>query len=105
MKKLFTHENRMIVHNVRNLLAAEGIETRMKNEFAGGAVGDLPAFETWPELWIEDETRLTQAEAILRSIVEDDSAGDWRCGHCGEQNGAAFQLCWNCGENHDEQTG
>jgi len=27
MKKVFTHENRMIVYNMRNLLQGEGIET------------------------------------------------------------------------------
>ena len=97
MKKLFTHENRMIVHNIRNLLSSEGIETRIKNEFAGGAVGDLPAFETWPELWLEDESRLEQAEALLARVLEQTLADDWRCNHCGESNGAAFQLCWNCG--------
>ena len=98
MKKLFTHENRMIVHNIRNLLAEEGIETQLKNEFAGGAVGDLPAFETWPEIWLEDESKLERPEAIVRTTIEKSSAEDWRCGGCGEANGAAFQICWNCGK-------
>ena len=62
MKKVFTHENRMIVYNMRNLLQGEGIETVMKNEFSGGGVGDLPAFDTWPEVWVCDEA---QAELAL----------------------------------------
>ena len=35
MNKVFTHENRMIVYNMRNLLQGEGIETIVRNEFAG----------------------------------------------------------------------
>ena len=42
MKKVFTHENRMIVYNMNNLLQGEGIETVMKNEFSGGGVDVLP---------------------------------------------------------------
>lgn len=96
MKKLYTHENRMIVYNMRNLLQSEGIETVVRNEFTGGGVGDLPAFDTWPELWLQDETRLPQAQSILQGVVDDSDTESWSCTSCGEANGAAFQLCWNC---------
>ena len=39
MKKVFTHENRMIVYNMKNLLQGEGIELVMKNEFTGWGIG------------------------------------------------------------------
>lgn len=41
MTLVFTRENKLIVENARNLLALEGIETVMKNEFSSGAAGDL----------------------------------------------------------------
>lgn len=29
-------------------------------------------------------------------------AGPWICGQCGEQNEAAFELCWKCDKRRDE---
>lgn len=98
MKKLYTHENRMIVFNLKNVLQAEGIETIVVNEFAAGGAGDLATFDTWPELWIEDETRLEQAQAIIQGILSDRKTEDWFCRACQEQNDASFQICWNCGQ-------
>lgn len=57
MKKVFTHENRLIVFNLKNLLQEQGIECLVKNEFASGGVGDLSPFETWPELWVLNDPR------------------------------------------------
>ena len=34
MKKVYTHENHMIVFNMKNVLQGEGIETVVINEFA-----------------------------------------------------------------------
>jgi hypothetical protein len=99
MKKVFTHENRMIVYNMKNMLEAEGIEIVIKNEYSGGGVGDLPAFDTWPELWIRKEVQLAQAESILQSVASPAVADDWFCGVCREKNDAVFCICWNCGRS------
>jgi hypothetical protein len=101
MKMIYTHENRMILFNIKNLLQAEGIETRVVNEFAGGAVGDLPAFETWPQLWLDDDSRLPAAEEILGKIFDHRDRRDWYCRGCQELNDASFQLCWKCGRAAD----
>ena len=101
MKKVFTHENRMILFNLRNLLRAEGIETVVVNEYAAGGIGDLPAFDTWPELWVEDETRFAQAQAIVQDVMHEPARQDWYCRGCREKNAAAFQFCWNCGRAAD----
>ena len=97
MKMIFTHENRMILFNIRNLLQAEGIETRVVNEFAGGAAGNLPAHEIWPQLWLEDESRLAEAQEILHKLLDDRDRQDWYCRGCQELNDASFQVCWKCG--------
>ena len=96
MKKLYTNENRMIVFNLKNVLEGEGIATIVVNEFAAGGVGDLSAFDAWPELWLEDETQFEQANSIVENILngKDD---DWFCRGCQEKNGAAFRICWQCG--------
>jgi len=97
MKKLFTHENRMIVFNLKNVLQAEDIETIVVNEFAAGGAGDLATFDTWPELWVEDDAQLEQAQVIIQGILSDSPTNDWFCSNCQEQNDASFQSCWKCG--------
>ena len=99
---MFTHENRMIVYNMKNLLQGEGIDSLLKNEFSGGGVGDLPAFDTWPELWVDD-AQLAQAESILRQVVEASESATWFCRGCGESNEAAFGLCWKCGRSYETE--
>ncbi len=99
MRKIFTHENRLIVFNIRNLLEEQGISSQIRNEFSGGGVGDLAPFETWPELWVEDDD-LPRAEAVLKKL-DDDSTPPWRCAQCGENNDGQFRICWQCGEPID----
>jgi hypothetical protein len=101
MIKVFTDENRMIVYNMKNLLHSEGIETVMKNEFSGGGVGDLPAFDIWPEIWIRDDAQLARAQAILQRVTEVTDAAAWVCHGCQESNDAAFGICWNCGRSYE----
>ncbi len=97
MKRIFSHENRMIVFNMKNLLQAAGIETIVVNEFAAGGVGELSTLDTWPELWLENDSRLAEAEAILRDVQDNKNQQARFCRGCQEQNDAAFQICWNCG--------
>jgi hypothetical protein len=101
MKKVFTHENRMIVYNMKNLLQGEGIDTVMKNEFSGGGVGDLPAFDIWPEIWIRDEAQFVKAQSILHGVTDASETEAWFCRGCQESNDAAFGLCWNCGRSYE----
>ncbi len=97
MKKLYTHENRLIVFNFKNVLQGEGIETIVVNEFAGGGAGDLPTFDTWPELWLENEAQFDRADAILQAILHGDTTHFWYCKGCQEKNDQSFHLCWSCG--------
>ena len=105
MRKVYTHENRIIVYNMKNLLQGAGIETLVKNEFSGGGVGDLPAFDTWPEIWICDDAQADQAQSILDSVSDqsdaESDAESWFCRGCQESNDAAFRLCWNCGRSYE----
>jgi hypothetical protein len=96
MQKIFSHENRLIVFHMRNLLQDAGIVAHLRNEFASGGVGDLSPFETWPELWVDDG-EAEQASALISSdfLLESD-CGEWLCSRCGERNDGHFQLCWNC---------
>lgn len=82
---------------MKNLFEEQGIDCIIKNEFAGGAVGDLAAFETWPELWITQEHQLDNAEKILQQVLQQTGDGqDWTCKSCGENNEKQFKVCWKC---------
>lgn len=87
----------MIIFNLKNVLDEAGINALVMNEFSSGGAGELATFDTWPELWIENEQQFDQAEKILRDIVFEPNESDWFCRGCQEKNGAAFQICWNCG--------
>lgn len=95
MKLIYTDENRFLVSNARNILQNENIEVVLKNEFIGGAAGDLSPFDTWQELWVEDAD-YSKAEKLLLSLSENNTATEWTCTACGEVNGASFEFCWNC---------
>lgn len=98
MKKVFTHENRLILFNMKNVLEDNGIECLVKNEFASGGVGDLAPFETWPELWV-DEDDAEKAQGIFAGLNQSDQS-DWSCARCGETNASSFKICWNCATEH-----
>ncbi len=99
MKKLYTHENRMIIFNLKNVMQGEGIESVVMNEYSSGGAGDLATFDTWPELWIEDDAQFDRAEVILKNIISNPRDDYWFCRGCQEKNDAAFKLCWRCGHS------
>lgn len=96
MKKVFTHENHIIVGNAKNILDDAGVAVILRNEFASGAMGETSPLQTWPEIWVLEDTQYDEAVAILQDALSDKDAPAWVCGHCREQNGAAFELCWSC---------
>ena len=101
MKKIYTHDNAFIVHNVKNLVEAQGIEVFLKNEFAQGAVGEVSAFDAWPELWVINDSDYDSALAVVNATQQADKAADWVCDNCGEVNASSFDMCWQC--QHDNQ--
>ena len=94
MKLVYTSDNRFLVGNARNLLEAQGFEVIMRNEHAVSAVGELPAFEAWPQLWVLEDKDYGPACAVLASALSDKDAPPWQCSACGEANDAAFDFCW-----------
>ncbi|MBX2857725.1 MAG: DUF2007 domain-containing protein [Cellvibrionaceae bacterium] len=95
MKQLYTHENKMMVENMRNHLRQAGIEALMKNEFSGGGIGELSPLETWPELWVSN-AEYSRAKAVLATLREPILADNWHCNNCDEENEGNFEICWKC---------
>lgn len=97
MLKLFGHDDRFLVQQVRSELDVARIPYLVKNEYAGGAVGELPWQETQMELWLLDEQWFGKAKGIVDALTPNSNKGEnWQCTHCGEENEGHFSLCWQC---------
>jgi len=93
MKKIFSSQDVALVGFYKNLLENNNIETIIKNYYLTGGIGDLPANECVPELWVLDDDKAEAATALLQ--VEKHSS--WQCS-CGEKLGGQFAECWKCGK-------
>lgn len=95
MKKLYSQENRLQVFHVKNLLELENIPLQLKNEFVGGAVGDLSPFDTWLEIWVNEQD-FERAQQVLEAAKTKPLGENIICPHCGAVNEPQFKICWNC---------
>lgn len=99
MKLVYTHENKLLVENAKNILFEEGIECVLRNEYASGGIGDLAPTEAWPEVWILDEENEARAKSIIAELANEPEGERWICENCGEENEPGFASCWQC--QHD----
>ncbi len=95
MKLIYTHENRFLVHNIRNIVENSHVSTTLRNEYASSAAGDLVPHETWLELWVIEESDYDKAMLAIAAAF-DSQQGPWLCKQCLEKNEAAFEFCWQC---------
>lgn len=85
MKLIYTSQDRFMVWSVKNTLELAGYACYIRNEYAAGGAGDIAPIETWPKVWLENESQFEAALAYLESnILEQMSSGkDWLCDNCG----------------------
>ncbi|GGY69955.1 hypothetical protein GCM10011613_12910 [Cellvibrio zantedeschiae] len=96
MKLIYTHENRLLVSNVKNILENSDIAVTLKNEYVGSASGDLSFLNTWPEVWVLNENDYERAMHLVNAALTNETKNEWTCPGCNETNAATFDLCWNC---------
>ncbi len=97
MRRVYTAENAFDAQLVRDRLAEAGIAASVHGQMLTGAIGELPA-DARPSVWIEDEADYDRARGIVTEFEQTDPEGaPWTCPRCHEQNGPAFETCWNCG--------
>jgi hypothetical protein len=96
MNLVYTHQNIALVMNINTVLMNAGIKTQIRNEYSAGGSGEIPCFETWPEVWVVQENHLAKAQLLVSEVMKKDAAPDWICDTCGESNGPAFDFCWQC---------
>lgn len=99
MKKVFTVTNNIELAPYKAALQQENIAYLVKNEFAMATIGEIPVNESWPQIWVLENSTEQKArelcQALEKSMLTDQV--DWYCNTCGENNGANFEFCWQCG--------
>lgn len=84
---------------VQSLLKEHGIPARIVNTSLQMAVGDLPWQVITPRVWVHAQHEEQARQLILdweRRPDEESGSHAWECPRCEEQNGPAFDFCWNC---------
>ncbi|MGE5320335.1 MAG: putative signal transducing protein [Hyphomicrobiaceae bacterium] len=78
-------------------LSSLGIVTHILNANAAGALGEVPFMQAQPEVWVDDDTRESQAREVLAAFLNVRPGAEKICPHCGERNPGNFLSCWQCG--------
>ena len=104
MTRVFSHPDPAIASLVAGALDAEGIAATVRGTAYGAAGGELPPAASWAEVWIADDARQADAEALARRAMSDDAADSapWTCPACGETSDGVFGACWACGAARPE---
>lgn len=99
MKKVHSADSLITISHYKNILLAEGIEAFVQNEHLGSAMGEVPFFEIWPELWVQHDHDYERARQLIDEASQPERSPQqaWACRQCGEFNEGQFAACWNCG--------
>jgi hypothetical protein len=106
LRKVHTADSILEIAHLRNVLESEGIACVIRNDRLGGAIGEIPFVECWPELWIVENGYAIKARDLIAAVH---GAGavrgeDWQCERCGERIEAQFEECWHCAAPATEST-
>jgi hypothetical protein len=96
VKLIYTNQNPILVGNIKNIVENSGIEVELRNEYASGGAGELSPIDTWPELWVVNDSDIERAEKLVQDALNPKNAKEWRCSHCHEMNDPSFDFCWKC---------
>jgi len=96
--KLYSASNLQDAWLVHNLLAQNGIESRVLNENLQGGLGELPFTQVYPEVWLVHKADQLKARELITEF-EHPSADSRKikCPSCAEENPGNFEVCWSCG--------
>ena len=101
MKHIYTHDNVLVLHSVKNLLAINGIGSFVKNEHTIPVGARHGISNIFHELWILNDQDYQRALDIIDIEIENTPhKAPWICGQCHEENAGSFQVCWQCQSEH-----
>ena len=96
MKRLTSTDNLLIATLWQRVLESAGIRCEIRNRYIGGAIGELPADQVAPQIWIADDHDAERAAALIADLRNPQPSPSWRCVGCGELVEGQFFQCWNC---------
>ena len=97
MKHVYTHDNIVVLHSVKNTLAMNDIDVFIKNEHTAPVGAQHGINNTFHELWIVNDQDYARASAIIKTEIENPVLKRaWICSSCSEENEGAFEICWKC---------
>ncbi|MGE4544061.1 MAG: DUF2007 domain-containing protein [Pedobacter sp.] len=102
MVRVYSSQILALVENMKNLLAIQGIGSKITNQYLSAAVGEIPPIEAWPQLWVSDEDADLAKKIVEDALKDHPEYNEVRiCPHCGEEVEGQFAECWNCGTRLD----
>lgn len=103
MKHVYTHDNIVVLHSVKNVLSRHDIESFIKNEHSVPVGAQHGINNIFHELWIVNDADQAQASRIIKDEFESvGSKDEWICSRCHEQNDGSFEICWKCQASNDQ---
>lgn len=96
MKLLTRADNLMIATLWQQMLETAGIRCEVRNRYIGAAVGELPADQVAPQIWLRDDRDEERARLLLDELRRPKHLPSWNCFACGEVVEGQFFQCWNC---------
>lgn len=97
MKLVYTHPTAAIVAQAKSAIEHAGIDCTLRNEYAGGAIGELAPLDAWVEVWVVRDRDVDAAKQIVERLQTPIDEPDWNCKMCQSGNPATFESCWSCG--------
>jgi hypothetical protein len=102
MQRVYSSQDAALTVYLKGLLETEGIACTLRNALLGGAAGELPVHETWPELWVMHDADAERARAIVAAASAPPVGSPWTCPSCAESIEGQFDQCWQCGAARPE---
>ena len=97
MKLLYSNENMLLIHSIKNVLEHNGISCIINNEHGFTMGAEFGIANTTMELWLPDASDFEKASTIVDTQILHPKIGEaWICDKCGEQLAGNFTQCWNC---------
>ena len=95
MRRVYTAATLPEAHLILQQTESVGINVRVFNENAQGAIGELLVNDTWPNVWIVQNHQFRAARAVIERY-ESSSEYELLCNSCGEISPGSFEVCWQC---------
>jgi hypothetical protein len=96
MQRLVSADNLLLATLWQRVLESAGIACEIRNRYIGGALGEIPVDQAWPQIWIQKDSDFAAAQALMSELQTTPNLASWRCSRCNESIEGQFFQCWRC---------